>query len=130
MHARGGNGARRLTHLPLFALLFPASLPPTWSALSKVKKVLLYGNALTGALPATWSQLTALEGLYLDSNTLTGSVPPAWGTWPRIVNVTLHNNPGLEGCLPRAWRGKVNKNNFEEGVTDVLTTKTGITGFC
>jgi hypothetical protein len=74
--------------------------------------------------------MASLEALFLYNNTLAGSVPPSWGTLPRIVNVSLFNNPGLGGCLPRAWRGKVNNNTAVEGVKDVLTTNTGITGFC
>jgi U3 small nucleolar RNA-associated protein 7 len=106
------------------------SLPSSWSALSKLQTLDLSGNDLNGPLPPAWSKLARLVSLQLYSNDLKGSVPPAWGTWPRIANVTLYNNPRLSGCLPRAWRGKVNKGSAAEDVMELLTTRTDIKGFC
>jgi hypothetical protein len=51
--------------------------------------------------------------------------------------VTLFANPQLSGCLPAAWRGKVNVNRVVGGRykgpykgKDPLTAGTGIKGFC
>jgi hypothetical protein len=78
--------------------------------------------------------MAALEDLALNINALVGTVPPSWGSWGRVKFVTLFANPRLSGCLPAAWRGKVNVNKvvgagpYED--KDLLTAGTGIKGFC
>jgi hypothetical protein len=79
--------------------------------------------------------MAALEDLTLDTNALVGTVPPSWGSWGRVTAVRLFANPQLSGCLPAAWRGKVNVGKVvtTEGPykgKDLLTAGTNITGFC
>jgi hypothetical protein len=115
---------------PLCCLLPAGPLPPSWGALPQLRALDLSGNDFNGPLPPSWSKLARLEQLDLNTNDLGGSVPPSWGTLPRLVNVTLFHNPRLKGCLPRAWRGKVNKDSAAEDAMDLLTTRTGIKAFC
>jgi hypothetical protein len=95
----------------------------------------LVNNTLSGPLPSAWSGMAALEDLALSTNTLDGTVPPSWGSWSRVKHVVLFANPQLHGCLPAAWRGKVNVGSsimvegiFKDG--DPLTAGNNITGFC
>jgi hypothetical protein len=92
-------------------------------------------NFLGGPLPGAWSGMAALEELYLGINALTGPVPPSWGSWGQLKRLTLFANPQLSGCLPAAWRGRINVGRtvdvdgpYKGG--DVLTAGTGITGYC
>ena len=76
-----------------------------------------------------------MEDLQLSTNALAGTVPPSWGSWGRVNAMALFANPQLSGCLPAAWRGKVNVGKVvtEEGPykgKDPLTAGTGIKGFC
>jgi hypothetical protein len=76
----------------------------------------------------------ALEVVLLNTNALVGTVPPSWGSWGRVNLVTLFANPQLSGCLPTAWRGKVNVGRVVTGGPykgkDPLTAGTGINGYC
>jgi hypothetical protein len=114
----------------LLLLLAAGPLPPSWGSLTKLQRCTLFRNKLNGSLPASWSGMASLTQMYLDTNALKGPVPAAWGSWPSIENVTLYDNPGLTGCLPAAWQGKVDTRYSENGIGDVLTTGTGIKGFC
>jgi hypothetical protein len=116
--------------VPLLLLLAAGPLPPSWGALTSLERLTLFRNKLSGQLPASWSGMTSITQFYLDTNNLRGPVPVAWGDWPSIDNVTLYDNPGLSGCLPAAWQGTVNTRYKENDVADVLTTGTGIKGFC
>jgi hypothetical protein len=103
-------------------------LPPSWGALTKLLFCNLGYNHLTRLLPDAWSGMVDLMQLSLARNTLAGTVPPSWSSWTRIQDVELFNNPQLNGCLPAAWRGKVNMGPYKPA--HLLTDGTSITGFC
>jgi hypothetical protein len=110
------------------------TLPPSWGNLTNLKMCYLYNNTLAGPLPGAWSKM-ALEELGLNTNALRGTVPPSWGSWRQVRLVDLYANPQLSGCLPAAWRNKVNVGQvvgagspYKDG--DLLTAGTNITGFC
>jgi hypothetical protein len=110
-------------------------LPPSWGALTKLRKCYLFNNTLSGPLPSAWSGMAALEDLSLFTNALEGTVPHAWGDWGRVKIVELYANPQLKGCLPAAWRDKVNANQWVGGEGpyrggNMLTAGTAITGYC
>jgi hypothetical protein len=104
----------------------------------------LTNNTLSGQLPGSWSGMAALEDLLLGMNALTGTVPPSWGTLDRLRLADLYANPKLTGCLPAAWRGKVNVATVGANASvplvvlapgpymgrDPLTAGTNITGYC
>lgn len=92
---------------------------------------MLGGNTLSGLLPDAWAGMAALEELQLNNNSLTGTVPASWATFDRLRSVWLSSNPQLSGCLPVAWRSKVNVHvAVGEKGTYQLTGRTNITGFC
>jgi hypothetical protein len=79
--------------------------------------------------------MAAMDDLEISINNLAGTVPPSWGSWGQVKTVSLFANPQLSGCLPAAWRGRVNDGGvvgvegpYKGG--DMLTAGTGITGFC
>jgi hypothetical protein len=81
--------------------------------------------------------MAALEDLQLSFNSLAGTVPPSWGSWEKLQVVNLSANPELRGCLPAAWRSKVNVSSTvnqlgsnKQPSKDRLTAGTNITGFC
>jgi hypothetical protein len=129
------SGMVALENLQLAFNSLAGTLPPSWGALSTLRVCYLYNNTLSGPLPSTWSGMVAVEDLQLDSNALVGTVPPSWGSWGRVKTVGLFANPQLSGCLPAAWRGKVNVRKVitEDGPykrKNPLTAGTRITGFC
>jgi hypothetical protein len=111
------------------------TLPPSWGALSKLRECSLWNNTLSGPLPSAWSGMAALQELQLQTNALAGTVPPSLGSWGQLRSVFLYANPQLRGCIPSAWRGKVNVGDvvkvegpYKGG--DLITAGTNITGFC
>lgn len=119
------------------ALPVAGPLPPSYGHLTKMQLLYLNINKLSGPLPGAWSGMTVLEEVVLANNALAGPAPPSWGSWARVKVVVLFGNPQLRGCLPRAWRGKVNMNKRVEAYlispykgSNPLTAGTGITGFC
>jgi hypothetical protein len=78
--------------------------------------------------------MVAMEVMQISVNALTGTVPLTWGSWSRVNEVALFANPQLTGCLPPAWRGKVNSGKsvlsgpYKGG--DPLTAGTNISGCC
>ncbi|KAG2451910.1 hypothetical protein HYH02_003685 [Chlamydomonas schloesseri] len=88
------------THLPQLAILntlntatgggTSQSLPPAWSALSRLQVMYMKNSQLAGTLPPEWSTLT--RATYLDfssSGSLTGPVPHAWGADPAGMRAVL-----------------------------------------
>jgi hypothetical protein len=47
--------------------------------------------------------MTDLQVLKLSGNHLVGRVPPSWDSLNSPAYVSLDNNLGLTGCLPRTW---------------------------
>ena len=110
---------------------FSGSLPKNWSAMQNLRGLFLMNNTLSGQLPAEWSSMTSVTTMSLNSNQLSGSLPPEWralsnledlsisdnnftGTIPRewskmqtLSHFILARNPYLTGCLPPAWKGRV-----------------------
>jgi hypothetical protein len=92
----------RSPKLPLHPLAFPwhprptvgiGTLPPSWGALTKLRKCWVYNNTLSGPLPGAWSGMAALEDLRLAMNRLTGGA----GQW---VEGQGHQ------CNHSSWRGR------------------------
>lgn len=122
-------------HDRLLCVCFAGTLPPSWGAHAKLRVSRLWNNKLSGPLPASWSEMAAIEDLQMSANNLAGTVPPSWGSWGRVKTVALWDNPQLSGCLPAAWRRKVNIGSVVGTAgpykgQDLLTAGTGITGFC
>jgi hypothetical protein len=57
---------------PTTSLAPAGTLPPSWSALTKLRVCRLFRNILRGSLPDAWSGMAALEDLHTGINALTG----------------------------------------------------------
>ena len=68
-----------------------------------MKLVKLKGNSLVGTLPDSWSTLTNLAKLELDKNRLTSTLPASWSTLHKLSEVSVADNPGIQGELPMQW---------------------------
>ena len=138
-------------------------LPGQWSAMTKLKMLYLSDNGLTGLLPPEWKRLAELQELALSRNKLSGPLPGQWGTMVKLVSLRLGGNQlsgvvpaaqwkgmtslrfiylwgstQLSGCLPAAWKGRVNVPGSKDNNEAVSEPRdaygpdsgTKITGFC
>jgi hypothetical protein len=93
-------------------------------------------NQIAGSVPR-FQALPALVALALHSNKLLGSFPAAAlsSALPGLRVLSVHSNRALWGCLPAAWKGRVELLDAETGdYTSVLTKGalkgTALTGWC
>ncbi|KAF8059389.1 cypD [Scenedesmus sp. PABB004] len=83
-------------------------LPPEWGAWSEPMQATLgwlnlTGNPLNTMLPPEWGNITNLGSLDVRSCGLQGTFPAAAWAPLRLYALGISDNPGLSGCLPRAW---------------------------
>ena len=71
--------------------------------LSRVTKVLLTDENLSGTIPADLGDLSGLTHLDLSSNSLTGEIPRELGLLSNLQEVRLSGN-SLTGCIPAALK--------------------------
>lgn len=89
---------------------FSGSLPDDFfRGMTRLKKLWLHGNALTGPIPTSLSQATNLEELRLENNRFTGSLPAL--ALPSLYSFNVSNND-LEGEIPTTF-SKFNSSSFE-----------------
>ena len=67
---------------------------------SRVKRLVLVEDSLTGTLPPELGRLDGLEYLWLGYNQLTGEIPAALGGLSNLKSLTLNQNR-LTGAIPR-----------------------------
>lgn len=70
---------------------------------SRVTKLLLSGESLSGTTPASLGRLSELTHLNLSSNSLTGSIPHELGWLNNLEELRLSGN-SLTGCIPLALK--------------------------
>ena len=138
-------------------------LPGQWSAMTKLKVLYLDNNDMTGLLPPEWGRLAVLQELALTANNkVSGPLPGQWVTMAKMVSlrlggnqlsgvvpaaqwkgmtslrfIYLWGNSQLSGCLPAAWKGRVNVPGTKDGEFEMKPdaaygpdSGTKITGFC
>ena len=66
---------------------------------SRVTKVLLSGESLSGSIPSSLGRLFELTHLNLSSNSLTGEIPEQIGRLSNLEELRLSGN-SLTGCIP------------------------------
>ena len=74
-------------------------IPKTIGKLTKITKLDLCHNALTGAIPSELMQLTNLTDLKLSFNQLSGAIPSNLGNLSKLTNLELQGN-NLSGAIP------------------------------
>ncbi|KAH9789703.1 MDIS1-interacting receptor like kinase 2 [Citrus sinensis] len=105
-----------LENLTIQSFPFTGSIPPEISALSKLQRLDLSSNGLTGLLtdlsylnlscnqfngsiPNELTWLTGLLGLNLSSNKLSGKIPPEVASMKNLTWLDISNNK-IEGSIP------------------------------
>ena len=66
---------------------------------SRVTKILLSSNSLSGSIPSSLERLLELTHLNLSSNSLTGEIPEQIGRLSNLEELRLSGN-SLTGCIP------------------------------
>lgn len=75
--------------------LFPAG--------SRLQKLDLGNNKLTGSIPTTISNASDLQGLFLYGNGLAGSLPSEIGGLRRLLFLRLQRNEFHNSSIPTSW---------------------------
>lgn len=99
--------------------------------MASLQELSLEYNKLRGSLPPEWgSGLSRLEKLTLNTNALEGVIPSSWGNgMTGLRYVYLYGNKGLQGCLPRVWRARLNPGAVAS-VQYWVFDGTRLQGFC
>ena len=92
------------------------SIPPELGQLSSLEKLGARNNNLSGPIPPEIGQLTSLTRLSLRENNLSGQLPPELGDLVNLEDFTVHNNPDLQGLMPRTML------NLPLGYLDISST--------
>ncbi len=89
----------RVTRLWLHLNGLTGSIPTELGNLSNLNRLWLYSNQLTGSIPTELGNLSNLEDLWLYSNQLTGSIPTELGNLSNLEDLLLYSNQ-LTGSIP------------------------------
>lgn len=123
----------RVTKLNLFANQLSGAIPEELGNLTELTDLALAFNQLTGAIPDALSQLTKLTVLDFDSNLLTGSIPDNLAQLTNLTYLDLHGNqltgaiPGNLGQLTNLTYLDLGINEFTGNVPAGLETLTNLT---
>lgn len=78
-----------------------ATIPREVGSLSKLQRLLVRGQQITGQIPSEIGQLRRLEALYLCGTNLTSCIPTEFGNLSQLLRLYLVNNKYLHGELPQ-----------------------------
>ncbi|MBC2038525.1 MucBP domain-containing protein [Listeria marthii] len=97
----------KITRIVITGQGITGEVPPEIKNLVSLESLLLYSNNLTGTIPAELGELTKLRELRLDYNDLTGTIPDGLGNIPSIE---LQRNR-LVGQIPLSlYENRTGKN--------------------
>ncbi|MBC2248847.1 cell surface protein [Listeria sp. FSL L7-0123] len=97
----------KITRIVITGQGITGEVPPEIKNLVSLESLLLYSNNLTGTIPAELGELTKLRELRLDYNDLTGTIPDGLGNIPSIA---LQSNR-LVGQIPLSlYENRTGKN--------------------
>jgi Leucine-rich repeat (LRR) protein len=82
---------------------------PDLSANSRLARLDLSNNQLTGPLDVSLFQINSLELLYLSNNKLSGQIPANFGGNRNLVDLYLDNNL-FEGPIPEILNSSTLRN--------------------
>ena len=71
---------------------------------SRITKVEVADESLSGTIPGSLGGLAKLTHLDLSNNSLTGQIPEELDQLSNLTNLKLSGNAGLTGCIPKALR--------------------------
>ena len=93
----------KLESLSLARTQLKTTLPQSWSAMAALKILTLNDNRhIQGPLPVSWSNLQALKQLNLAFSSFNGTLPPSWSRLGALSSLSLVSNQ-LQGTLPSSW---------------------------
>ena len=95
----------RLDRLSLAGNQLTGPIPPSLGNLANVRLLWLAENQLTGTMPPELGQLESLQSLSLRDNQLAGAIPPSIGDLETLQSLDVSRNPGLSGPLPASLAG-------------------------
>eukprot|EP00164_Ancoracysta_twista_P004412 GFYU01005957.1.p1 GENE.GFYU01005957.1~~GFYU01005957.1.p1 ORF type:complete len:1115 (+),score=383.10 GFYU01005957.1:2-3346(+) len=102
---------------------FSGSIPAALAQMSKLAKLQMADNLLTGSLPDLPSgSVPKLATIDFDNNKLTGTVPDTWAVHPAIKSLYLGTNQ-MTGVLPSVWKRdftnlELQQNKFSGAMPD------------
>eukprot|EP00873_Tetraselmis_striata_P028051 jgi/Tetstr1/448315/TSEL_035599.t1 len=92
-----------LTEVSLDANHFNGTLPGlAWAALTRLQRINLGDNNLTGTIPTEWSAMISLRSLTLSGNNLTGDIPASFLKFPSLSLDATETSLRLENSAPPA----------------------------
>ncbi|KAL0344297.1 UNVERIFIED_CONTAM: hypothetical protein Sangu_1317100 [Sesamum angustifolium] len=94
------------TNSPAASAATPSSTPPpggpipeSFSLLTRLQRLGLSRNSLTGSIPDSLGSLAALEEMYLDNNMLSGAIPLSFNGLKNLKRLELQGNK-ISGAFP------------------------------
>ncbi len=117
----------RVTRLLLFSNQLTGSIPTELGNFSNLKFLQLFSNQLTGSIPTELGNLSNLEDLQLFSNQLTGSIPTELGNLSNLDDLLLYSNQ-LTGSIPTELENLSNLDDlllYSNQLTGSIPTELG-----
>ena len=78
-----------------------ATIPREVGSLSKLQRLLVRGQQITGQIPTEIGQLRDLYKLVLEDTKLSSCIPSEFGNLVKLIELDLSNNKHLHGELPQ-----------------------------
>jgi Leucine-rich repeat (LRR) protein len=97
----------RVTRIDLYHNNLTGTLPSSIGNLKMLERLDLDFNQLSGAMPASIGNLINLERLYLDLNQLSGTIPASIGNLVNLLELGLSSNQ-LSGAIPASIGNLIN----------------------
>ena len=104
----------KLTRLRLYRNELTGSIPEELGQLVNLTVLNLHSNQLAGSIPPELGQLVNLTTVSLSNNELTGSIPPELGRLVKLTFLSLHSNE-LTGPIPTELESLVNLEELRLG---------------
>ncbi len=111
----------RVTRLELDREQLTGSIPSAFGSLSALRRLNLANNQLSGTIPDELGNLSNLTRLELNRNSLSGSIPEQLGNLSNLIRLSLARN-NLTGSIPEELEGLTNLQQIN------LAQNTGLTG--
>ena len=111
----------RVTRLELDREQLTGSIPSAFGSLSALRRLNLANNQLSGTIPDELGNLSNLTRLELNRNSLSGSIPEQLGNLSNLIRLSLARN-NLTGSIPEELEGLTNLQQID------LAQNTGLTG--